>query len=351
MALERQWHGMFEKLVQYKDEHDGSTMVPQRYQQDPPLGQWAMYQRRRRKRGLLSDAHIGKLDSIGFVWEPYKSYWEEMLGRLVEFKNDYGHCKVPEKIGEYPRLGLWVRRQRYLFSVDRLHADRKSRLDNVDFIWKANTNPTRLSEGLHDGAESSSEGDGHEMLAAESSSKGSTRTPPRRCNKRKRAPRDEDDPDEVGTMELSDDSRRANRGAKRCHPGNNESPSVGQRVAVYWSDEDEYYPGAVSRKGERGRKSFIEYDDGDREWIRDSTRELLFLRDHVVIQRLDNPHVKSLSVGSRVAVWWTAEERYFPGVVSRIDFSKPSPHCIEYDDGDRQWVNLAYRRFLLLMSL
>jgi hypothetical protein len=41
---------------------------------------------------------------------------------------------------------------------------------------------------------------------------------------------------------------------------------IGSRVAVYWPDDDEYYEGTVTR--ERNKKPFyLEYDDGDREWI------------------------------------------------------------------------------------
>ena len=44
-----------------------------------------------------------------------------------------------------------------------------------------------------------------------------------------------------------------------------QTPPIGTRVSVYWDGEDAYYEGEITR--ERGVKSYIEYDDGDREWI------------------------------------------------------------------------------------
>jgi hypothetical protein len=43
---------------------------------------------------------------------------------------------------------------------------------------------------------------------------------------------------------------------------------VGSRVAVYWDGEDEYFKGTVTKE-RSGRKTnfFLEYDDGDTEWI------------------------------------------------------------------------------------
>jgi hypothetical protein len=41
--------------------------------------------------------------------------------------------------------------------------------------------------------------------------------------------------------------------------------SVGQKVEVYWPDDDEWYKALISKQ--RGRQHFLEYDDGSSEWI------------------------------------------------------------------------------------
>lgn len=42
---DEKWDQMFQKLVAYKMAHNGSTMVPQCYHEDPRLGRWVHYQR------------------------------------------------------------------------------------------------------------------------------------------------------------------------------------------------------------------------------------------------------------------------------------------------------------------
>lgn len=42
---DEKWNTMFERLVEYKEKHDGSTNVPQCYDDCPKLGRWVHYQR------------------------------------------------------------------------------------------------------------------------------------------------------------------------------------------------------------------------------------------------------------------------------------------------------------------
>lgn len=42
--------------------------------------------------------------------------------------------------------------------------------------------------------------------------------------------------------------------------------TIGARVAVFWDGENAYFRGTVTRQ--RKKKFFVEYDDGDREWIK-----------------------------------------------------------------------------------
>ena len=56
---------------------------------------------------------------------------------------------------------------------------------------------------------------------------------------------------------------------------------VGSRVAVYWDGEDAYFEGTVTRERQNHkRRFFIEYDDGDQEWINFSKQ-----RFHLVEQQ------------------------------------------------------------------
>jgi hypothetical protein len=42
---------------------------------------------------------------------------------------------------------------------------------------------------------------------------------------------------------------------------------VGSRVAVYWPGNDQYYEATVTRERNKKRPLYLEYDDGDYEWI------------------------------------------------------------------------------------
>ena len=61
--------------------------------------------------------------------------WMEMYERLVEYKNEYGDCRVPSSYAYdgQPQLSGWVRTQRR-FCKDE---DRIKLLDELDFTWDA----------------------------------------------------------------------------------------------------------------------------------------------------------------------------------------------------------------------
>ena len=58
---------MVEKLKAFK-QVNGHCCVPQRYAEDPALGRWVKTKRNHKKRGLLSEQKVSRLDEIGFEW-------------------------------------------------------------------------------------------------------------------------------------------------------------------------------------------------------------------------------------------------------------------------------------------
>ena len=99
---------MFEELRNFK-ERAGHCNVPQKYYHNPKLGRWVSHQRGKRLK--MSKERASKLDSIGFTWvvniEP-DVRWEIMFEELRKFKEREGHCKVPRKYSDNPKLGRWV---------------------------------------------------------------------------------------------------------------------------------------------------------------------------------------------------------------------------------------------------
>jgi superfamily II DNA or RNA helicase len=140
------WEDCFRQLVEFKKEF-GHTNVPQRSDKYEALGTWVRNQRaaKRYKRPIMAE-RAKRLDEIGFVWvlvEPMA--WEKMFAALVEYKKVHNHCNVPQKAGEYKRLGKWVNTQRTRNFRGKLRADRKQLLDSIGFVWNLRPNlPTAV---------------------------------------------------------------------------------------------------------------------------------------------------------------------------------------------------------------
>ena len=67
--------------------------------------------------------------------EYFDSIWEAKYQQLVQFKNQYCHVNVPqdydENIGQRP-LGRWVANQR---QGQGMTPERRSRLNDLEFVW------------------------------------------------------------------------------------------------------------------------------------------------------------------------------------------------------------------------
>ena len=94
---------------------------------------------------------------------------------------------------------------------------------------------------------------------------------------------------------------------------------------------------------------YVRYDDGDKQWVHLERRAHVALSDPSTDQRPDNPPISSLTIGTRMSVWWQGDEEFFEGsLAEKKDPQLQYPHRVVYDDGDEEWVNLAFRRFRLL---
>jgi hypothetical protein len=122
---------------------------------------------------------------------------------------------------------------------------------------------------------------------------------------------------------------------------------IGCRLAVYWSDDDEYYEGTVTQQLERG-SFFVEYDDGDQEWVDAETKAKILNGTASKRQHERNALVSRVRIGSRVAVRWPAENENYTATVTKIKVGKSKPHYLEYGDGDVEWTNLLHRDFNFL---
>jgi hypothetical protein len=80
----------------------------------------------------LTEERLNRLESIGFKWKAthktrryQDDQWDEIFERLKFFKEKTGHCLVPKRFSEDPKLGAWVHSQRQSLHRKR-KTDRKS---------------------------------------------------------------------------------------------------------------------------------------------------------------------------------------------------------------------------------
>jgi hypothetical protein len=127
------WNEMFQRLVAYKKKHK-STSVPTKYTEDPKLGNWVNAQRAHHKNKMIPVVRIRRLDSIGFVWNPFDARWMEMYHRLVAYKKQHRSTIVPEYYKEDPKFGIWVSNQRKYYKNKTLSVERINRLESIGFV-------------------------------------------------------------------------------------------------------------------------------------------------------------------------------------------------------------------------
>ena len=242
------------------------------------------------------------------------------------YKRQHGHCRVPNTYPVDQSLAHWVSKQRENIRNNRLHHSRKAKLDSLGFLWRV-TGRDVLSLPLKN---------------LESTDEPSERQEPKTRSRSKRK-RDLTIPVNIKREDGKVKSK------KRCHYSGEHPTRIGTRLAIYWPNCDEYFPGVLSKTNPNG-KVYIRYDDGDKQWIHLEEVSYFFLTDPATDRRPDNPPLSHLEIGTRLSVWWQSEKEFFEGtlVEKRKDRQSMDPHRVEYADGDEEWVNLAFRRFRLL---
>ena len=136
-AQEALWQEMYSRLVQYW-KLKNSTIVPQRYEDDPELGWWVTNQRTLYKKNdsRMTPERIEKLEAIAFVWDPFEASWQEMYSRLLEYKQEKGNADVSRYHDEDRKLGNWVNSQRTTYRNGKLSPDRMKKLEQIGFKWR-----------------------------------------------------------------------------------------------------------------------------------------------------------------------------------------------------------------------
>ncbi|OEU10677.1 hypothetical protein FRACYDRAFT_193357, partial [Fragilariopsis cylindrus CCMP1102] len=150
-AHDNKWDKMFQRLVAYKNQHNGSMSLPSRYEADIELGKWVNLQQyyRNSNNEMLSVHRIERLESIGFVWNAtyacvLDGKWMETYDRLVAYKKQHKSTRVPQTYIDENNgifLGRWVSAQRTVYNQGKLLEKRKDLLNSIDFAWEGKRRP------------------------------------------------------------------------------------------------------------------------------------------------------------------------------------------------------------------
>ena len=82
------------------------------------------------------------LDAVGFDWGTSQTDWSVRFQQLCEFKEQFGHCLVPQQHAANPKLGKWVsiQRNRYKDNTEEkstsMIAERIRALNGIGFEWE-----------------------------------------------------------------------------------------------------------------------------------------------------------------------------------------------------------------------
>jgi hypothetical protein len=160
---EQSWMKSFEELKEYKALHGNCVPTPSTH---PKLTKWCNMQRTSKnvadqiksgaipspphtkytKVAPLKPERINLLNSIGFPWQLAthpKVGWEARYQQLVQYKEEYGNCNVPQYWKQDEAFGRWVMKQRHEHSLklrglkSQLTDEREDRLNALGMNWVA----------------------------------------------------------------------------------------------------------------------------------------------------------------------------------------------------------------------
>ena len=129
------WPEMYKGLVAYSKKHK-STLVPYRYEPDRKLGLWVGQRRNFYKTNALSQDRLQLLEAIGFVWDVFDAWWQDMYEILTLYKEREGHCDVPQGHKEDEQnLGAWLQTQRREKKNGNMDATKEKQLVELGVVW------------------------------------------------------------------------------------------------------------------------------------------------------------------------------------------------------------------------
>ncbi len=133
-AIGEKWFERYGQLLEYHKEH-GNCDMPARWPANQKLATWVVNQRVLQKENKLEEEKINLLNRIGFKWSPHETKWRTYYLALLEYRERFGDCRVPQDWKENQKLARWVSAQRLDYGRGDLSLERKTKLDEIGFDW------------------------------------------------------------------------------------------------------------------------------------------------------------------------------------------------------------------------
>ena len=155
------WSERLDQLRAFKAEK-GHLKIPVNH---PELGSFVKAQRESHRRRMageetnMTDERYNELLELGFVFEAGKRHvvprgptktWEERFQDLLAYRDEFGHCNVPQ---HYPGLGYWVHAQRNGYRLLKegkktaMTHEKALKLADAGFLFDAKKGKRKAGEG------------------------------------------------------------------------------------------------------------------------------------------------------------------------------------------------------------
>ena len=130
-----QWNNMFLIAKKYHEENGNLINI-----HDSKVDKWIKHQRQRYNgtRNPLNKEQIEKLESIGMIWDVYKTQWEDYYKIVKDFYLENGNLDIKNSLNyKQQNIGGWISSQRNLYKNNKLSKERIFKLNEIGMIWDA----------------------------------------------------------------------------------------------------------------------------------------------------------------------------------------------------------------------
>ena len=139
--IDQQWEEGFSALEAYIAEHGNAGVHARHKTHDGvALGNWINTQRAFRRKNLLSQERITRLEGLaGWMWDPFDQQWEESFSALEIHVAEHKNVLMAQthKTQDGFALGVWVNKQRQAYKKGKLPQERITRLKTLaGWMWE-----------------------------------------------------------------------------------------------------------------------------------------------------------------------------------------------------------------------